>query len=200
MAKPRPLPRKSERTKVIVAVALAAVLVIVLVSQFSGGDRGSDEIAVTPVVGGSTAGEQPALKASGSHSKMTTGRAQNGIGRANGVRETIGGPKVTLGKAVHDSRELLKVDHEAIAQHNPFYEQTELPASDLAAEAEVASAGEEEHSELAPQIRALYVTPDGAVALVDGRIVPVSDSKVAIETIRAKWGNDFSQDLSATEK
>jgi uncharacterized protein YcfJ len=134
MAKPRPIPRKSERTKVIVAVALAAVLVIVLVSQFSGGDRGSDDLAVMPVVGGSTAGEQPAPKASGSHSKTTNGRAQSVISPANGFKETIGGPKVTLGKAVHDSRELLKVDHEAMAQHNPFYEQTELPASELAAD------------------------------------------------------------------
>ena len=132
MAKPHPVSRKSERSKVVVAVVLAVVLVIVLVSQFGVGDRDLDNLAVMPVVGGSSVVAQTASKASPIQSKATNTQPDIGSGAANRVKKTIGDANSfvaydAVAKAAPVSQELPKIDHDAIGQNNPFYEQTELP-------------------------------------------------------------------------
>lgn len=179
--------KKSELPKFVLAVVLAIVLLIVVISQFAGSTSiaGKDERNTVT----DNAISPPAA------AKQTANRLN--VRKINKQAT----PSQHWPAAVAPAFDLPRTNHDEIAAQNPFFEIPVTPetltAQTKAKQSEVLAADDKLKSK--PKIDAVYLTPQGATALVDGQLVPVENPLPAIDAIKANWGNDFSPSIGATE-
>lgn len=90
------------------------------------------------------------------------------------------------------SKQLTRLDHAQIASLDPFLikEESASQLTDLAPTIgsdlpDSSSAGEDKEPDAPVRVSAVYQTADGAMALIDGKLVPVKDATVLVRTLRS---------------
>jgi hypothetical protein len=201
-------PPKSDRPKLILAAILALILLVVLVQQFGGQspesltlDAATDSLpprVPTPfVVPNQSASNQVRSNQTSSGTTLPP-RPLNPTPSTTNRSSQLSAADYPASNFVT----LPRLPHDLIAARNPFFDEVDIPDASLLSDAEHAS---DEPSEPSPeptpepQIRAVYMTAEGATALIDGRLVPIQNPQPAIESLRSNWGNDFSQSTSSTD-
>lgn len=172
--------KKSEQPKIILAVVLAIVLLLVVVSQMGSNDSGEaqNELANVPQTPSS-----PSLR-----------QKNTSIERQASAQP----PKLI---SQPPAFELPRQSHDEIASKNPFLEVKATPANELVGQKATSESTNSDTENLEPksEFSAVYVTPEGATALIDGQLVPIYNPLPAIDSIKANWGNDFSPSTDTTE-
>ncbi len=159
---------KNERGKLLVAVALATVLCGVIFWPASKEGELSSQAEATS---SEASASRPMPKRS--FSTQASSDAQNEI------------PAVAY-------KDLKRLDHKQIATLDPFLIEAENASQITGLTNRISgdspdSSSSSNDMEQNPQVRvsAVYQTADGAMALIDGKLVPVKDATVLVRTLRS---------------
>lgn len=189
--------RKSERKKMAVAGVLAVVLLYLLVSQF--GANNADSTASSETVAPTANRSGVALNGASFDSNRNVTPSTS-----SATSKTPSQTPGTLGASLPASMtyELSRASHDDIAAHNPFFDVVHIPDAQLVLEPDNPAVPEEKADQpqvIPPKVNAVYVTPEGAIALIDGELVPIQNPAPAIDAIKSNWGNDYSDSIESTE-
>ena len=178
--------KQSERNKFILAVVLAIVLLFIVARQF-----GENQPNLTE--------DSPANSTPNVISTSVASKPNSQLSIREVDKKTPDSKDQKA--AVVPAFDLPRRTHDEIATHNPFYEldvTQEDSAEELLPEQSEALVTSDKLKSKS-KIHAIYLTTEGATALVDGELIPVENPRPAIDSIKANWGNDFSPTGKATE-